>query len=367
MVLFGLVLIQCASASFAVEFESQIEPIFQSRCAECHGEDKQKGQFRVDRLAALLKGGDTGEPAVIPGNPKESFLVKAIRHDESGYEMPPKGKKLADSEIALIETWIREGAKTPSRYGPADEKVELTHWSFVPVAKPDSADSIDGFIERKLAENGLKPSSEADRRTLIRRLFLVMLGLPPKPEEVDAFLADERPDAWSRLVEKVLASPHYGERWATHWLDLVRFGETHGFEMNRERPTAWPYRDWVIEAFNSDKPYDQFVREQIAGDGLGSPIGTSFLVAGPVDQVKGQDPSLRLMQRMNELDDMINTTGTAFLGLTTGCARCHNHKFDPISQVDYYAMQAVFAGGGAWRREDAANEIDSPATCRVAR
>ena len=220
----------------------------------------------------------------------------------------------------------------------------MTHWSFLPVKRPDSASGVDGFIANRLGEKGLAPSPEADRRTLIRRLHLVMLGLPPSPERVEAFVADERPDAWRYLVEEVLASPHYGERWATHWLDLVRFGETHGFETNRERVNAWPYRDWVIAAFNEDKPYDEFVREQIAGDALGANVGTGFLVAGPFDAVKGQDPNLRIMQRMNELDDMINTTGTAFLGLTTGCARCHNHKFDPISQVDYYGMQAIFAG-----------------------
>ena len=330
--------------SFAVDFESEIEPILKSNCFECHGENKQKGKLRLDRLSSLLNGGDIGEVAVVPGKPAESFLIKAIKHEESGYEMPPKAEKLSTSEIELLETWIREGAKTPESYGPAKEKVELKHWSFLPVKKSDAADSIDGFILNKLTENGLAQSPGADRRTLIRRLYLVMLGLPPTPEEVDVFLADKKPDGWARLVEKTLDSQHYGERWASHWLDLVRFGETHGFEMNRERPTAWPYRDWVIEAFNSDKPYDEFVREQIAGDSLESPVGPGFLVAGPWDQVKGQDPALRIMQRMNELDDMINTTGTAFLGLTTGCARCHNHKFDPISQKDYYAMQAIFAG-----------------------
>lgn len=328
----------------SADFEKQIEPIFESRCMECHGPEKQKGQFRVDRLASLLKGGDSGEAAVIVGKPEESFLIKAIKHDEPDYEMPPKGEKLTEAEIALIEDWIRVGARTPERLGPAQEQVELTHWSFVPLQESERADSIDGFVKARLGESGLALSEKADRRTLVRRLFLVMLGIPPTPEQVDRFVKDESDDAWNRLIEEVLGSPHYGERWATHWLDLVRFGETNGFETNRERLTAWPFRDWVIDSFNQDKPYDQFIREQIAGDAIGSPIGTGFLVAGPFDTVKGQDPKLGLMQRMNELDDMINTTGTAFLGLTTGCARCHNHKFDPVSQVDYYAMQAVFAG-----------------------
>ncbi|MFT5474524.1 MAG: hypothetical protein ACI856_002866, partial [Kiritimatiellia bacterium] len=273
-----------------------------------------------------------------------SFLVKLIKHEEEELEMPPKGDALTTKQIARISQWIAEGAKTPGSYGPAEEAVNLTHWSFLPIQRPDEASNLDGFIRRKLKESGLEPSPTASRRTLIRRLYMVMLGLPPTPEEVTAFETDERPAAWARLIDNVLARPQYGERWAGHWLDLARFGETHGFEMNRERPHAWRYRDWVIRSLNEDKPYNAFVREQIAGDALGVPIGTGFLVAGPVDQVKGKDPKLNDIQRMNELDDIINTTGTAFLGLTTGCARCHNHKFDPISQKDYYAMQAVFAG-----------------------
>ena len=167
-----------------------------------------------------------------------------------------------------------------------------------------------------------------------------MLGIPPTPEETKAFVEDKSEDAWGTLVNQVLDSPLYGERFASLWLDLIRFGETNGYETNRERPTAWPFRDWVIDCFNRDMPYDEFVRSQVAGDSYGEPMGTGFLVAGPVDIVKGQDPKLGLVQRMNELDDMINTVGTAFLGLTTGCARCHDHKFDPISQTDYYALQA---------------------------
>ncbi len=333
-----------AVAHGEVDFEDEIVPIFEENCFDCHGEDKPKGQFRLDRLASLLRGGDSGEAAVVPGDPAASFLVKVIRHKEPELEMPPKGDALAEADIALIEQWIKEGAKTPASYGPAEEKVELTHWSFVPLKRPTSADDVDGFIQAKLHEKGLSLSPGADRHTLIRRLFLVMTGLPPSPERVEAFLADPRPDAWEQLVEEVLASPQYGERMATFWLDLVRFGETNGFETNRERPSAWRYRDWVIASFNQDKRYDEFVLEQIAGDTLGNRLATGFLVAGPYDVVKGRDPKLGIMQRMNELDDIINTTGTAFLGLTTGCARCHNHKFDPISQKDYYAMQAVFAG-----------------------
>ncbi|MCS7468585.1 PSD1 and planctomycete cytochrome C domain-containing protein [Stieleria sp. ICT_E10.1] len=341
------VLVVISGNAAAVDFAKDIEPIFHEHCIDCHGPDEQNSQFRLDRLAVLLAGGNSGEPAVVPGDPGASYLLRLVKHDEPGWEMPPDGE-LSPDEIESIEQWIRGGASTPTRYGPAKEKVELNHWSFQPIRRPApdvrNSDGIDTLIRRKLAENGLQPSPIAERRVLIRRLYLVMAGLPPTPEQMDAFVRDDRHDAWQRLVETVLASPHYGQRWASHWLDLVRFGETNGFETNRERPNAWHYRDWVIDSLNRDKPYDDFIRQQIAGDALGADIGTGFLVAGPHDIVKGQDPKLGLVQRMNELDDMINTTGTAFLGLTTGCARCHNHKFDPISQRDYYAMQAVFAG-----------------------
>lgn len=342
-ILFGwLTFVGALSSASAVDFTKDIEPLLQEHCVDCHGADEQEGQFRLDQLATILAGGNSGEPAVVPGSPEQSYLVKLIRHQETGKEMPPDDA-LSEEEIKRIEDWIAAGAKTPERYGPAEVEVELEHWSFLPV-KPIAAEGIDDLIQRRLQSQGLKRSQAADRRTLIRRLYLVMHGVPPTPDQVDAFLEDQRPDAWPRLVDQVLASPHYGQRWATYWLDLARFGETHGFETNRERPNAWHYRDWVIAALNSDKPYDQFIREQLAGDALGEPVGTGFLVAGPYDLVKGQDPKLGQMQRMNELDDMINTTGTAFLGLTTGCARCHNHKFDPIKQTDYYALQAVFAG-----------------------
>ncbi|MEM7475603.1 MAG: DUF1549 domain-containing protein, partial [Planctomycetota bacterium] len=324
------------------DFEQEVWPIFESRCLDCHGAEEQSGEFRVDRLASLLAGGNSGEPAVVPGAVDRSFLLPVLRHEIPELQMPPEEEKLSEQEIAIIEKWIEQGAETPDRLGPAEESIELKHWAFLPIERPDS-NGVDSLLATKLQEQNLSFSPQADRATLIRRLYLVMLGFPPTPEQVAAFTRDERPDAWEQLIAEVLASPHYGERWASHWLDLVRFGETHGFETNRER-TSWQYRDWVIQSLNEDKPYNQFVRQQLAGDALGQDLGTGFLVAGPYDLVKGQDPMLRQVQRMNELDDMINTTGTAFLGLSTGCARCHNHKFDPISQKDYYALQAVFAG-----------------------
>jgi hypothetical protein len=203
---------------------------------------------------------------------------------------------------------------------------------------------IDNFIRSWLEKEGLKPSPEADRATLIRRLKFDLLGLPPAPEEIDAFVNDPAADAYERLVERYLASPHFGERWARHWLDVVHFAESHGFEMNQPRPNAWPYRDYVIRAFNEDRPYDRFVREQLAGDALGTDEATGFLVAGPWDQVKSPDPALTAQQRADELHDIVSTTGSTFLGLTVGCARCHNHKFDPVSMKDYYGLVAVFAG-----------------------
>ena len=227
------------------------------------------------------------------------------------------------------------------------------HWSLKPVRRPvppalgqaqRPANAVDSFVFAKLAKGGLAPSRLAGRPVLIRRLHLVMLGMHPSPGEVAAFVNDPQPDAWERLVDRVLDDPRLGERWAQHWLDVIRYAETHGFETNQERPNAWPFRDWVVDALNHDLPYDQFVRGQLAGDALGSGTGTGFLVAGPYDLVKSQDINLTLMQRQNELDGMINTTGTTFLGLTLGCARCHDHKFDPVTQRDYYSLQAIFAG-----------------------
>jgi hypothetical protein len=235
---------------------------------------------------------------------------------------------------------------------PTGADPKKTHVLFQPVVRPplplvaDGAarNPIDRFILTALAKDKLTLSAEADRRTLMRRLKFDLLGLPLTPAEVAAFLADRGSDAYERLADRLLASPHFGERWARHWLDVVRFAESDGFETNLNRPNAWPYRDYVIAAFNSDKPYDRFIMEQLAGDALSADAATGFLVGGAVDRVKSPDVALTLQQRADELHDMVSTTGSAFLGLTVGCARCHNHKFDPISQRDYYGMAAVFAG-----------------------
>src|SRR5262249_49189327 len=211
------------------------------------------------------------------------------------------------------------------------------------------ANAIDAFVLRKLAEQGLRPAPPADRRTLLRRATFDLTGLPPTPEEIDAFLADRSPDAWEKVIDRLLASPAYGERWARHWLDVVRFAESHGYETNALRMTAWPYRDYVVRAFNQDIPYPQFILEQLAGDPLAgadvlTQAATGFLVGGAHDVVGNQTLEGQFQQRMDDLDDVVTATGATFLGLTVNCARCHDHKFDPISQKDYYALQAVFAG-----------------------
>ena len=337
-----------------VSFESQVKPLLAAKCLECHGPETQESHLRLDRRSSMLRGGDSGEPAIIVGDSEKSHLIALVSGHEAGKQMPPdEANRLTESEIQILRTWIDSGAAWPGSENESDtEASELDHWSFKPVAAVVSpsvssdfvSNPIDSFVLQKLTEHSIAPNPGATKADLIRRIYLDMLGLPPTPEEVQGFVADDQPEAYQQLVERILASPHYGERWARYWLDLVRFAETNGFETNRERPNAWPYRDYVIRSLNEDKPYDQFLREQIAGDAVGVPEATAYLVSGPYDLVKSPDINLTLMQRQNELDDIIGTTGTAFIGLTIGCARCHNHKFDPIRQSDYYSMQAVFAG-----------------------
>ncbi len=330
-----------------IEFDRDVKPIFEKYCLDCHGSDVQESGLRVDNKASLLRGGDFGEPAIIKGKGQESFLIQVVAGTRDDLKMPPEGESLTGEEVAILRTWIDQGVNWPGQA----ETASLTsdHWSFQPVVKPEVPEStpewainaIDHFIWRGLEEKQLKPSPPAKPLELLRRLTLINHGLPPTPQQMQKFSSAQ---SYSELVEEILDSPHFGERWAAHWLDLVRFGETTGFEVNRERPHAYHYRDYVIEAFNSDKPYDLFVKEQLAGDQFGNAIGTGFLVAGPNDLVKSSDPNLTKMQRQDELADYINATGTTFLGVTIGCARCHNHKFDAITQRDYYALQAIFAG-----------------------
>lgn len=338
-------------ATGAVDFVKDVQPILKSRCFACHDGAKQRGGLRLDVKAAALKGGESYAPGIIPGKSAESPLVRFVAGLEDGMLMPPEGERLTAEQIGVLRAWIDQGAKWPDTASAEDNVA--AHWSFQPVVRsvipPASslwaANPTDAFVVEQLKKTiRLDPSPEADRATLIRRLSFDVLGLPPLPTEVDEFVSDPHPDAYERLVDRLLASPHFGERWARHWLDVVRFAESDGFETNQPRPNAWPYRDYVIRAFNEDKPYTNFIAEQLAGDTMGIDEATGFIVGGAWDRVKSPDPGLTAQQRADEMHDMVSTTGSAFLGLTVGCARCHNHKFDPISQTDYYSIKAIFAG-----------------------
>ncbi len=311
-----------AVAADRPDFDRDVRPIVQRHCAKCHGPAKQSSGLRLDDASAARRAG--------------SEIARRIRSDDPAERMPPKGERLTDSETATIAAWVNAG---PS------------HWSLRPIRRPTvppddgvARNPIDSFLRAAQSIQRIAPVGPADRRTLVRRLYLDLIGLPPTPEAVKTFVADTDPAAYEALVERLLASPQHGERYARHWLDVVRFAETNGFETNVERPNAWPYRDYVIRSFNADTPFDRFVLEQLAGDVLGADEATGFLTAGPWDEVKSPDPVLTATQRADELHDMVATTGTALLGLTVGCARCHGHKFDPIPQADYYALKAVFAG-----------------------
>jgi hypothetical protein len=341
-------------------FEAKVRPILAERCYGCHSSraKKVRGGLLLDTKAGWANGGDTG-PAIVPGKPDESLLVKAIRYDDPALQMPPKGK-LDPAEVATLTDWVRRGAPdprvdaAPTAKKPIDIDAARTGWAFRPlrpVAPPRVRDEgwcrspIDRFLLAALEAKGLAPGETANRRALIRRAYLDVTGLPPSPEEVEAFVVDKDPNAFEAVVDRLLDSPHYGERWARHWLDLARFAESHGFEHDYDRPTAYHYRDFVVEALNRDLPYDTFVRWQLAGDELAPDDNlalkaTGFLAAGVHStQITANQVE---KERYDELDDIVQTTGTAFLGLTIGCARCHDHKFDPIPQRDYYRLLSTF-------------------------
>lgn len=342
-----------------VEYDRDIQPILQRRCYECHGPEKHKSGFRLDEPELALKGGDNGVD-IVPGKGAESPLIHYVARLVPDLEMPPEGPPLSEEEIRVLRAWIDQGAKWPASPSHAVRQDPLDWWSLRPLGQspppePDSlppdwkANPIDRYVFAKLAEKGLTPSAPADRATLIRRASYDLLGLPPTPEEVNAFVSDARPDAYERLIERLLASSHYGEQWGRHWLDVIRFGESRGFERNEIIHTAWPFRDYIIRSFNDDKPFDRLTLEQLAGDviGHGDPdveIGTAFLVAGPYDDVGNQDAIQAQVIRANTIDEIITAASGAFLGLTVNCARCHNHKFDPITAEDYYRFYAIFAG-----------------------
>ncbi|GIW97355.1 MAG: cytochrome c [Pirellulaceae bacterium] len=340
-----------------IDFQRDIAPIFENRCTYCHGEDASEANLRLDLRASMLRGGDSGVPAVVPGHPEKSLLIEAIEHTNPDLQMPPDEERIPEEEIELIRQWIRQGAFWPGQMDTVElERTE--HWSFRPVQRPPvpvisvptlekAANPIDAFLLHRLEEAELSFSPSADPRTLIRRASMVITGLPPTPDEVAAFLAEYEDDAdaaYIRLVDRLLASPAFGERWAQHWLDVIRWAETNGSESNLYRKNAWIYRDYVVRSFNEDLPYDQFVQQQIAGDTLGVGEATGFLVAGPhvPAATVGREPAAIRQARADRMDEIMQTVGAAIMGVTIGCARCHNHKFDPLSIKDYYSMTAVF-------------------------
>jgi len=357
-----------------VDFVRDVRPIFEKHCYECHGEKKQKSGLRLDVKAAALRGGDEHAPDIIAGKAKESPLMKMVLSEDKDERMPPKGEGLSATEIAMLTGWINEGAVWPDGVDVVKVKDKRDHWSFKPLnvistlaEKPaeaglkPKASFIDAFVIAKLKENGLAMSPPAGRVAWLRRVTFDLTGLSPTPEEADVFSKDSRADAFERVVERLLKSERYGERWAQHWLDVVRYADTHGFEVNTERPNAWPYRDYVIRAFNKDTPYDRFIREQIAGDALGEDAATGFLVTASVllsGQIGKDAPSIRLA-RQDALDEIVSNIGQTFLGLSVGCARCHDHKFDPIPQRDYYAMQAFVSGVEYADREMRGGDVEA--------
>ena len=356
----GLAAVRTGAGADDPTFRDKVAPILEQRCLHCHGEATHKGNLSLSTAAAAFRGGDSG-PAVVPGKPDESILLDMIGGNPP--EMPQKDNPLSKQDVASIRSWIAHGAAWPAGLSLNDRRFEgHGWWSFAPLNRPKvptapgssrARTPIDSFILDTLARHGLKPSPEADRRTLIRRLAFDLIGLPPTPEEIEAFAHDPNPNAYEALVDRLIASPHYGERWGRHWLDVVHYGDTHGYDKDKRRVNAWPYRDYVIAAFNADLPYGRFIREQVAGDvlwpndGRGA-IATAFIAAGPWDfvgHVELREGTVdKLKTRLLDRDDMVSSTMSTFVSMTVHCARCHDHKFDPIAQTDYYRLQAVFAG-----------------------
>ena len=345
-------------------FEKSVGPLLIARCIACHSGGEAKGGLDLTVRDKLITGGESG-PAIVPDKFDKSLIWQRIAADE----MPPK-HPLSAAEKQTIQRWIESGAVwsggvlDPLKIS-TDLRAGYDWWSLQPIAKvaiPPTNDTdrlrqpVDAFVQSRLEQRGLTPAPPADRRVLIRRITFDLMGLPPTPDEVDEFVGDNRPDAFERLLDRLLASPHYGERWARHWLDVVRFGESNGFERDLPRPNAWPYRDWVIQAFNRDLPYDEFVRWQLAGDIIApndpeSIRSVGFLVAGAHDTVVPVVDRMRALMRQDELEDTMGVVGQTFLGLTLNCARCHDHKFDPITAREYYQVASALAGVDHGERE----------------
>ena len=346
-------------------FENKIRPVLADNCYKCHSQQAQKikAGLLLDTREGVLKGGNSG-PAIVPGDPDKSRLITAVRYTDTDLQMPPKDKKLSDTQIADLEAWVKMGAPDPRvaravQKGRADP--DKKHWAWQPLTKPAVPEvknsawaktPVDNFILAKLEEKGLKPTPAADKRTLIRRATFDLIGLPPTPEEVRKFLNDDSPDAFAKVVDRLLASPHYGERWGRHWLDVARYSDTKG-QIRRQRedpnnPYAWTYRDYVIRSFNEDKPYNVFIIEQLAADKLPATAknltnltALGFLTVG--DHFMGMQNDI--------INDRIDVVTKGFLGLTVSCARCHDHKFDPIPTKDYYSLHGIFASSVQPRAE----------------
>ncbi len=340
-------------------YSEQVAPVLKAHCLKCHGDSpkKLKGGFDLRTRGAVLSGGETG-PAAVPGKAKDSLLVEAINHTKKGYAMPPEGGKLPAADIATLTKWVEQGLPVPTdligeAVAEAPKKKEFTpeqkaYWAYQPVKRPTPPKAdvhpIDAFIGKKLADKKLTPVPEADKATLVRRAYYDLTGLPPTPEQIDAFVKDADPKAWEKLLDTLLASPQYGEKWGKYWLDVVRFAETNGYERDGAKPNAWRYRDYVVRSFNADKPYDRFIREQIAGDELPKKneddndgvVATGYYRLGVWDD----EPADPLQAKFDGYDDIVGVTGQAFLAMTLNCARCHDHKGDPILADDYYKMVA---------------------------
>jgi hypothetical protein len=359
-------------------FEKKIRPMLAEHCYSCHSADakKLKARLALDTRDGTRRGGESG-PALVPGKPEASLLIKAVRYTDEALKMPPKGK-LPDAVIASLEQWVAMGAPDP-RTGPPSgtprkaESINIEKgrkfWAFQPASRrstPSVSDTawprgdIDRFVLARLEAQGLRPAADADRITLIRRVYFDLIGLPPTPEEIDAFVGDPSPGAFARVVDELLASPHFGERWGRHWLDVARYADSSGGGRSLLFPDAWRYRDYVIAAFNNDKPYSRFVAEQIAGDLLPtepeSLVATAFLALGPTNYERQDKDALE----MDVIDEQLDTLGRAFLGMTVGCARCHDHKFDPIPTRGYYALAGILRSTQTLIHDNVSRWVDLP-------
>ena len=342
------------AASATVDFVRDIQPLLAGHCVKCHGSEKQRGELRLDHRTGALKGGESGERGIVPGHSAQSRVFQLATSTKDDERMPPKGERLSAAQIDLLKHWIDSGAEWPDSDAKPTVRAEMKvtdedrqHWSFLPLRKI-TATSVDSFVSRAQQAKGISPPGAADARTLVRRSYFDLIGLPPSPEEMERWSA--RNDAGA-LVDELLASPHYGERWARHWLDVARYADSNGMESDRDRPNAYRFRDFVIRALNDDMRFDQFVRWQLAGDEIApgntdAIAATGFIAAGvtaalPAELLEEE----RLRERANEIDDMVSTTGQAMLGLTLACARCHDHKYDPLPTRDYYRLARIFNSG----------------------